>query len=89
MYIDLIIAKIEKNMKEICKGKSPGVPFYGFTSQYSLFKKFEFWRPFSKSAEKIQSCFALDIEQRYWPVTVQSLSRVKKIVMTSNVLLCP
>ena len=46
----------------------------------------EFLRPFSKAAEKTQSCFALDTEQWYWPVTVQSLCRVKKISMTSNVL---
>ena len=34
------------------KGKSPGVPFHGITSQYSYLKKFEFLRPFSKAAEK-------------------------------------
>ena len=34
------------------KGKAPGVPFYGITSQYSYLKKFEFLRPFSKAAEK-------------------------------------
>ena len=43
-------------------------------------------RPFSKAAEKTQSCFALDTEQWYWPVTVQSLWRVKKVSLTSNVL---
>ena len=40
------------------KGKSSGVPFHGVTSQYSLFKKFEFLSPFSKAAKKTQSCFA-------------------------------
>ena len=45
------------------KGKSPGVPFHGVTSQYSYFTKFEFLRSFSKAAEKTQSCFALDTEQ--------------------------
>ena len=48
----------------------------------------EIWilRPFSKAAEKTQSCFALDTEHQYWTVTVQHLCRVKKISMTSNVL---
>jgi hypothetical protein len=41
--------------------------------------KFEF-------AEKTRSCFALATEHQYWTVTVQSLCRVKKILMTSNVL---
>ena len=42
--------------------------------------------PFSKAAMKTHSCFALDTEQWYWNVTVQSLCRVKKISMTRNVL---
>ena len=46
-----------------CKGKSLGVPFFGVTSQYSQFKKFEFLRPFSNAVEKTQQCFALDTEQ--------------------------
>ena len=68
------------------KGKSPGVPFHGVISKHRQFKKFEFVRPFRKATQKTQSCFALDTEKGYWPVTVQPLYRVKKIVIASNVL---
>ena len=59
----LVGKRYEKWDAIYCKGKSPGVPFHGITSQYSYFKKSEFLRPFSKAAEKTQSCFALDTEQ--------------------------
>ena len=41
----------------------------------------EIWilRPFSKAAEKTWSCFALDTEQQYWTVTVQSQKSEEKI----------
>ena len=68
------------------KGKSPGAPFHGVISKHRQFKKFEFVRPFRKATQKTQSCFALDTEKGYWPVTVQPLYRVKKIVIASNVL---
>ena len=50
------------------------------------------WQPkfviyFSNTAEKTRPCFALDTEHQYWTVTVQYMCRVKKISMTSNVLL--
>ena len=48
----------------------------------------EIWilRPLSKAAEKTGLCFAWYTEHQYWTVTVQYLCRVKKILMTSNVL---
>ena len=45
----------------------------------------EILRLVSKAAENTQSCFALDTEHKYWTVGVQSLWRVKKILMTSNI----